>query len=121
MNTVHRIDPYRIHVPREGAMRVDATIYATEKIKIEADAVAQLRDAASVPSVVTALATPDIHVGYGVPIGCVMATREVVSPAAVGYDINCGMRLLTTPLEAAAVDVVSLAQDIHRVVPLGEG
>jgi tRNA-splicing ligase RtcB len=67
------------------------------------------------------LATPDIHVGYGVPIGCVMATTEVVSPAAVGYDVNCGMRLLTTPLEAAEVDVGELASSIRRDVPLGEG
>ena len=81
----------------------------------------QLRDAASMPSVEVALATPDIHVGYGVPIGCVMATTEVVSPAAVGYDINCGMRLLTTPMEAASVDVKALAQSVRRDVPLGEG
>jgi len=116
-----RIDPYRIRVPREGAMKIDATIYATDKIKLEPDAVNQLRDAASMPSVEFALATPDIHVGYGVPIGCVMATTEVVSPAAVGYDINCGMRLLTTPMAAADVDVKTLAQSVRRDVPLGEG
>jgi tRNA-splicing ligase RtcB len=116
-----RTDPYRIRVAREGAMLVDATIYATDRIKIETDATRQLMDAASMPSVEVALATPDIHVGYGVPIGCVMATREVLSPAAVGYDINCGMRLLTTPLDAADVDVKALAHDIRRDVPLGEG
>ena len=121
MSEPRRMDPYRIRVPREGAMKVDATIYATDAIKIEPDAVAQLRDAASMPSVEVALATPDIHLGYGVPIGCVMATTEVVSPAAVGYDINCGMRLLTTPLEASDVDVKKLAQSVRRDVPLGEG
>jgi len=116
-----RTDPYRIRVAREGAMKVDATVYATDKLKIEPDAIAQLMDAASMPSVEVALATPDIHVGYGVPIGCVMATRDVLSPAAVGYDINCGMRLLTTPLDAADVDMKALAHDVRRDVPLGEG
>jgi len=116
-----RIDPWRLRLEREGDMRVEATIYATEKIGIERDAIEQLRDAARMPSVEVALATPDIHVGYGVPIGCVMATTEVVSPAAVGYDINCGMRLLSTPLEADSVDVAELARSIRRDVPLGEG
>jgi len=121
MAGTRRMDAYRIRVPREGAMKVDATIYATDDIKLEPDAVNQLRDAASMPSVEVALATPDIHVGYGVPIGCVMATTEVVSPAAVGYDINCGMRLLTTPMAEADVDVKALAQSVRRDVPLGEG
>jgi tRNA-splicing ligase RtcB len=121
MSELTRIDPYRLRLPREGDMRVDATVFATEAIKIEPDSLKQLADAARMPSVEVALATPDIHVGYGVPIGCVMATREVVSPAAVGYDINCGMRLLTTPLEAADVDFRELARSIRRDVPLGEG
>jgi len=121
MAGTRRMDKCRIRIPREGAMKVDATIYATDDIKIEPDAVGQLRDAASMPSVEVALATPDIHVGYGVPIGCVMATREVVSPAAVGYDINCGMRLLTTPMAAADVDMKAVAQSVRRDVPLGEG
>ena len=118
-----RLDPYRLLLPRAGDMLVDATVYASEAISIERDSIAQLRDAASVPSVDTVLATPDIHVGYGVPIGCVMATGELVSPAAVGYDINCGMRLIATPLEAAEVadDLEDLARSIRRDVPLGEG
>jgi tRNA-splicing ligase RtcB len=102
-------------------MKVEARIYASERIKLEDGAVSQLVDAASMPSVATALATPDIHVGYGVPIGCVMATREVVSPAAVGYDINCGMRLMTTPLDADEIDFAALASSVRRDVPLGEG
>jgi tRNA-splicing ligase RtcB len=116
-----RIDPYRLRLEPEDGMRVDAIVYATEDIRIEAGAVDQLRDAARMPSVERVIATPDIHIGYGVPIGCVMATKEVVSPAAVGYDINCGMRLLTTPLDAAEVKVGALAQSIRRDVPLGEG
>jgi tRNA-splicing ligase RtcB (3'-phosphate/5'-hydroxy nucleic acid ligase) len=67
------------------------------------------------------LATPDLHTGYGVPIGSVFASPSYVSPAAVGYDINCGMRLLTTPLRADEADVVTLASSIRRDIPLGEG
>ena len=67
------------------------------------------------------LATPDIHLGYGVPIGCVAALDGMIVPAAVGYDINCGMRLLTTPLDAAEVNAGAIARSIRRDVPLGEG
>jgi tRNA-splicing ligase RtcB len=116
-----RIDPYRIRLSREGGMKVEPIVYATDAISIEDDALSQLCDAAGMHSVHTALATPDIHVGYGVPIGCVLATTDAVSPAAVGYDINCGMRLMTTPLEAASVDFERLAHDVRRDVPLGEG
>ncbi len=104
-------------------MQVDATVYASEKLRVESHAVGQLAAAASVPGVAKALATPDIHVGFGVPIGCVMAARDVVVPAAVGYDVNCGMRLLTTPLgaEDVALKAGELARSIARDVPLGEG
>lgn len=118
---MERIDPYRLLIRREGRMLLDAVIFLTEDLRIEPDAVKQLQDAASMRSVEVALATPDIHLGYGVPIGCVMATTEVVVPAAVGYDVNCGMRLVSTPLEADEVDFKTLAHMIHREVPLGEG
>ncbi len=116
-----RLDNNRLLVPREGNMHVDATIYASQAIRIEEDAIRQLMDAASLPTVDRALATPDIHVGYGVPIGCVVGLKEIVVPAAVGYDVNCGMRLMTTPLKRGDIDSAELAQSIRRDVPLGEG
>ncbi len=116
-----RIDPYRIEIPREGDMKVDAIIYADERIRLEEDCVEQIRNAARIPGVVKALATPDIHSGYGVPIGCVAGMKEVVIPAAVGYDVNCGMRILTTPLKRNDVNVSTLADSIRRDIPLGEG
>ena len=79
-------------------MRVEATLFTHPGLALEPDSIRQLKDACRVPSVRHVLATPDIHVGFGVPIGCVVATDEVVIPAAVGYDINCGMRLMTTGL-----------------------
>ncbi len=116
-----RLDEFRVRLARTGPMLVDATVYTTERLLLEDSAVRQLRDAASLPGVRKVLATPDIHQGYGVPIGCVMACENAVVPSAVGYDINCGMRLLTTPLRARRVDVSVLAQSIRRDIPLGEG
>jgi len=116
-----RIDPWRLVIPRRDPMRVDATVYASERILLEDGALSQLVDAAALPGVRRVLATPDIHLGYGVPIGCVAGLEGIVVPAAVGYDINCGMRLLTTPLDAKDVDAGDIARSIRRDVPLGEG
>jgi tRNA-splicing ligase RtcB len=116
-----RISEYEISIPCEGRMLVDASIFASEKIRLEQTAVKQLMDGASIPTVARALATPDIHQGYGVPIGSVLGMEEVVVPAAVGFDINCGMRVLTTSLRARDVDMQQLTASIKRDIPLGEG
>ncbi|GAG00780.1 unnamed protein product, partial [marine sediment metagenome] len=121
MVTVNRIDENTLHIPQQGRMVTDAWIFARESILIEDEALGQLCDAASIDPDAFVCATPDIHRGYGVPIGCVWATPQFISPAAVGYDINCGMRLLTTPLEADEVNVRPLADSIRRDIPLGEG
>lgn len=115
------MNAYERHFPREGEMRVGATLFAHPGLPLEADAVRQLLDACRIPTVRTVLATPDIHVGYGVPIGSVVATEAVVIPAAVGYDINCGMRVLTTDRQARETDAAALARSIRRDIPLGEG
>ena len=116
-----RLDDYRIAIERTADMRVPATIYSSDRLPLEDSAVAQLRDAASLAPARKVLATPDIHHGYGVPIGSVLALEAAVMPAAVGYDINCGMRLLSTPLMAKDCDPSAIAHSIARDVPLGEG
>ncbi len=116
-----RVSPYKLVLEREGDMKVEAEAYVAEGTHVETDALDQLRNAARLPSVVKAVAMPDIHVGYGVPIGAVVAATDIVSPAAVGYDINCGMRIVTTPLEHGDVDPVKMAETIRRDIPLGEG
>lgn len=121
MSEIIRENDFLIKVPKSGPMEVDAFIFAREGIKVEPGAVEQLRAAASLPSVAHALGMPDIHHGYGVPIGAVVATRDVVVPAAVGYDINCGMRTILTDLPEASVNVRELAESISRDIPLGEG
>jgi len=102
-------------------MVTDATIFASDRIGLEAEAVGQLVDAASLPPVRRVLATADIHVGFGVPIGAVLGMDGAIMPAAVGYDINCGMRLLHTPFRKGEIDVEAVASSIARDVPLGEG
>jgi tRNA-splicing ligase RtcB len=111
-------------------MRVPGLIYADEALvkQIEEDqAVEQVANAASLPGVVRwAIAMPDIHWGYGFPIGGVAAMRMddgVISPGAVGYDINCGVRLLATRLteEEVRPQLAALAERLFRNIPSGVG
>mgnify|MGYP001106953570 CR=1 FL=1 len=116
-----RIDPLRLRMERRGQMVTDATIFASEAVNLETEAVSQLRDAASLPPAKKVLATADIHVGFGVPIGAVLGLDSAIMPPAVGYDINCGMRLLCTPFSRGDIDTDKIAVDIAREIPLGEG
>ncbi len=116
-----RKDPLRLYMERRGQMVTDATIFASEAIKLEPDAVRQLCDAASLPPAKKVLATADIHVGFGIPIGAVLGFDNAIMPAAVGYDINCGMRLLSTPFSKGDIDTDNIAASIARDIPLGEG
>lgn len=92
---LEQIDGYRWRIPREGKMRVDGVIYADESLLagIRNDqSLQQVKNVAHLPGIVSAsLAMPDIHWGYGFPIGGVAATdldEGVISPGGVGYDIN---------------------------------
>ena len=91
-------------------MRVPGLVVADEALmaSIRTDAsLEQVANGATLPGIVqAALAMPDIHQGYGLPVGGVVATDAedgVVSPGAIGFDINCGVRLLRTGLDAADV------------------
>ncbi len=111
-------------------MRVPARVFADRELigQIAADrSLEQLRNVATLPGITgAALAMPDIHQGYGFPVGGVAATEApdgVVSPGGVGYDINCGVRLLALPLAAVelAGRVEALVGEISRRVPVGAG
>ena len=102
---IERIAPYLWRIPPEAkpGMRVPALVVADEALmaQIRTDAsLDQLANGATLPGIVrAALAMPDIHQGYGLPVGGVVATdaeHGVVSPGAIGFDINCGVRLLRT-------------------------
>jgi tRNA-splicing ligase RtcB len=111
-------------------MRVPARVFADEHLLEEIrgdDALEQLVNVASLPGIVTAsLAMPDIHQGYGFPVGGVAATEPpqgVISPGGVGYDINCGVRLLALPLSYSELGghKEALVDAISREVPAGSG
>jgi tRNA-splicing ligase RtcB len=128
--TLEQVDDVRWRLPRQGAMRVDGMVYADRKLvdALAGDAcVQQLANVATLPGIVgQALAMPDIHAGYGFPIGGVAAfdaDQGVVSPGGVGYDINCGVRLhalaMTRDEVAAAREPV--AQALQEAIPAGVG
>jgi tRNA-splicing ligase RtcB len=111
-------------------MRVPARVIADEAIldEIRGDlSLDQLANVATLPGIVdAAIAMPDIHQGYGFPVGGIAATLVadgVVSPGGVGYDINCGVRLLTVPLSEAELGPrrEALVHEISRAVPAGAG
>jgi len=116
-----RIDPMRLFMERSGPMVVDATVFASKEINIEQEAIRQLYDSACLPPARKVLATADIHVGFGVPIGAVLGLQDAIMPPAVGYDINCGMRLLRTPFTKGEINTDAIAESIARDIPLGEG
>ena len=111
-------------------MRVPARVFADPELleAIRSDrSLEQLQNVATLPGVVeAAMAMPDIHQGYGFPVGGLAATEPsdgVVSPGGVGYDINCGVRLLVAPVAAAKLGDLkeSLVHEISRRAPAGAG
>jgi tRNA-splicing ligase RtcB len=129
---LRRIDETLWEIPAGARddMRVPARVFADEELldAIRADrSLEQLQNVATLPGIVeAALAMPDIHQGYGFPVGTVAATATpdgVISPGGVGYDINCGVRLLATPFSAEELGdrVRSLVHEISRRVPVGAG
>ena len=127
---LERVDAYRWRIPRQGKMRVDGLVFADEQLmaSIRRDkCLEQVRNVAHLPGIVGAsLAMPDIHWGYGFPIGGVAATDEtegVVSPGGVGYDINCGVRLLRSGLSRTDVipHMPRIVETMYRNVPTGVG
>ena len=127
---LHRIGEVVWEIPRTGAMRVPARVYASESqiaTLREDPALVQLAQVAELPGIVgRAMAMPDIHWGYGFPIGGVAAVDAddgVITPGGIGFDINCGVRLLRTRLEVTAVEAVRdrLADRLFATVPAGVG
>ncbi|MDD5653551.1 MAG: RtcB family protein [Candidatus Omnitrophica bacterium] len=135
MSEIHleKIDDYRWRIPKsyKPGMRVPGLIYADEKLlkDIHQDkAPEQVANVAFLPGIVDySLAMPDIHWGYGFPIGGVAATDieegGVVSPGGVGFDINCGIRLIRTDLRYEDIkDKISdLVYALFNGVPAGVG
>ncbi len=129
--TTERIDAYRWRIPKQGGMRVEGLVFADETLMsdIRGDqAVQQVANVAHLPGIVgRSIGMPDIHWGYGFAIGGVAAFDPdrggVVSPGGVGYDINCGVRLLRTRLSVADVQtrLGRLMDRLYERIPAGVG
>jgi tRNA-splicing ligase RtcB len=132
MTELRQLDATLWEIPASARrdMRVPARVFADSELldAIRTDrSLEQLQNVATLPGVVgSALAMPDIHQGYGFPVGGLAATEPpdgVVSPGGVGYDINCGVRLLVTAIEARDLGdrKESLVHEISRLAPAGAG
>src|SRR5262245_24142800 len=129
---IESIDGLRHRIPRDESrgMRTEVLVYASELLmqQIRKDlSLEQAMNVATLPGIAgPSLAMPDIHQGYGFPIGGVAAMdaeHGVVSPGGVGFDINCGVRLVRTTLDAGEVRerLKPLIDQIYRDVPCGTG
>ncbi len=122
-------------LPQEGKMRVPGRIYSSKSLLSHPgmdSAVQQVANVAQLPGIVNAsMAMPDIHWGYGFPIGGVAAFRSnsnkgkigVISPGGVGFDINCGVRLLRTDLVESDIrgKQKEIIDELYKEVPAGLG
>lgn len=127
---LEKINDFLWEIPKSGGMRVPGRVYATEKMlgAIKEDkALEQVVNVAHLPGIQKySIAMPDIHWGYGFPIGGVAALdveEGVISPGGVGYDINCGVRLMRTNLteEKVRPKLRELIAELFRQVPCGVG
>lgn len=130
---VEKINDYKWCVPKSymKGMLVDGIVYADENLlkTIKADqALQQVANAAHLPGIMcNSLAMPDIHWGYGLPIGGVVATDPanggIISPGGVGSDINCGVRLVRTNLKYKDIQgkMKGLIAELFEKIPCGVG
>ena len=125
-----KIRPYCYEIPQSGAMNVPGRIFMSGRMAdqlSEAEALKQVANVASLPGILKAsMAMPDMHWGYGFPIGGVAAfdwDSGVISPGGVGYDINCGVRLAATGLEEKDIRPIAdrLVTALFETIPTGIG
>ncbi|MCG6892832.1 MAG: RtcB family protein [Desulfobacteraceae bacterium] len=127
---IRQIDDYRWEIPRQDRMRVRGIVFAGPGLDTDPqqrEPLRQVANVATLPGIVGAsLAMPDMHWGYGFPIGGVAAfdwKDGIVSPGGVGYDINCGVRLAATGLSEADLRprLRELVDTLYREIPCGVG
>ncbi|MBI5417051.1 RtcB family protein [Candidatus Poribacteria bacterium] len=125
-----KINNFMWEVPRTGDMHVPGLIFTDENFVnhlYDENAIEQIKNVAHLPGIVSrSMAMPDVHSGYGFPIGGVAATQldtGVVSPSGVGYDINCGVRAMKTALNYNEIKthVHDLINVLFNNIPCGVG
>jgi tRNA-splicing ligase RtcB len=128
--TIEKIDEYRFIIPRSEGMRVPGLLYASRKLLDDValdESPRQVANVAHLPGIIKySMAMPDMHWGYGFPIGGVAAfdmEEGVISPGGVGYDINCGCRILRTDLTREDVQkkMRDLVSALFHGIPSGVG
>ncbi len=127
---IEKIDDNRWLIPRTGRMNTEGLVYASDELmkKIKGDeSIQQVSNVACLPGIVgKSMAMPDIHSGYGFPIGGVAAfdiDNGIISPGGVGYDINCGVRLYRTDIDAEEIkkQINALTDELFKNIPSGVG
>jgi len=125
-----KINDFLFEIPKQDNMLVPARIYTTEKmlsIIRDDESLIQIKNVATLPGIEKySIAMPDIHEGYGFPIGGVAAVNTkdgFISPGGVGYDINCGVRLLTTDLKYDDIknSLENILYKLYSSIPCGVG
>lgn len=130
MPELKKISEIEWEIPKTGKMLVPGKIFASEKLmkNIKQDiSLEQIKNVAMLPGIIKAsFAMPDMHQGYGFPIGGVAAfdlDKGIVSPGGVGYDINCGVRILATNIKVKDFQpkLKTILHDFKRTIPSGVG
>ncbi len=127
---IEKVDDFRWRIPRRGPMRTEGLVFASERLLADMcddRALEQVRNVACLPGIVgKSLGMPDLHWGYGFPIGGVAGFDPdvgVISPGGIGFDINCGIRLLRSTVDVEDVEphLAPLVDALYRAVPCGVG
>src|SRR4030042_3125786 len=122
-----KIGKNEYELPKMGKMLVPGRIFISDKMIIEEDAIKQVANVAHLPGILKySIGLPDMHVGYGFPIGGVAAfdmDKGIISPGGVGYDINCSVRLLKTNLKKKEIleNKKEVTEELYRKIPSGVG
>ena len=125
-----KLDNNRYMIEKHGAMRVDGMVFIDDELLNvlgTGESIKQVENVACLPGIVgTSMAMPDIHWGYGFPIGGVAAfdtEKGVISPGGVGYDINCGVRLMRSLIEVTTIrpKIGEIIDRLYENIPSGIG
>src|SRR3989337_2539916 len=127
---IKKVNEVTYDIPKEGAMNVSGRIFVSEKLleAIKGDkSLEQVKNVACMPGILKhSFAMPDMHMGYGFSIGGVAAFDAedgIISPGGIGFDVNCGVRLLASDLKKEDVEpkIKHLLDELFKRVPCGTG
>ena len=130
MYKANKISEYIFEIPKSGKMNVPVKVYSSDKLidgVLKDDTIKQAKNVASLPGLYKKVVLcPDSHMGYGMPIGGVAAfdlKKGVIAPGMVGFDINCGVRILSTNISEKEFMVKreEVLHDLKRTIPSGVG